>query len=564
MNKPFHRFKVLVGTLLAASLFAGCGNSENFVFTNTGATSPPPVVQGPVAVNDSFAALGNATLNQAATGVLANDTLNGGTITAFDATGNNGGTINLNADGSFTYTPATNFVGAETFAYTLSNAAGDSTATVTLTSTGLGRFVDNSGTNGTGTQASPFNNLQDALNAVQIGDTIYVARGDGTDTGVPGGFTLPLGVKLIGEGTGLILAQTIEPAGTPPVISGPITCMGSNLLQGFEINGSASDGIIINGVSDVTISQNSLSNITTDPVVCTDISGTVTIDGNVFEDAPGPGNNKDYINVVQTDTNASLVVTNDTFHNTAGASVDSLCQVTSNGTSLLNVTFSGNTAVGTIANEFNYGVYWENHGSADCSLTASGNNFSMFSNEAFGLYIYSTGATNATVTGNTMADCTYGIYLDFSNSVTVLSGNVLTNCGRAIQVFNGNGDGTCSIINNNVSGSTGIYTIEYETDASNLNAKLAIRDNTVTNSTNNAIDIFVKHTNNNVCCDITGNTVDKDMSFDDSVIGSLTVERFGDPNGSELKTVNTFNGGATVSVPNDAVVDAVAGFCAIP
>ena len=42
--------------------------------------------------------------------------------------------VTLGTNGSFTYTPALNFVGAETFTYTLSNQAGTSTGTVTLTS----------------------------------------------------------------------------------------------------------------------------------------------------------------------------------------------------------------------------------------------------------------------------------------------------------------------------------------------------------------------------------------------------------------------------------------------
>jgi len=82
-------------------------------------------------------------------------------------------------------------VGAETFTYTLGNSAGESVATVTLTSTGLGRFVDNTApAGGTGTQDSPFDNLAAALAVAQAGDTIFVAFGDGNNL-APTGFTLP-------------------------------------------------------------------------------------------------------------------------------------------------------------------------------------------------------------------------------------------------------------------------------------------------------------------------------------------------------------------------------------
>jgi hypothetical protein len=66
-----------------------CGSSDDFVFTNTN------VQVAPVVVDDAFNALGNTTVDQPATGVLANDTANGGAISSFDAVGSNGGAITL-------------------------------------------------------------------------------------------------------------------------------------------------------------------------------------------------------------------------------------------------------------------------------------------------------------------------------------------------------------------------------------------------------------------------------------------------------------------------------------
>ena len=55
------------------------------------------------------------------------------TVTAFDNASTNGGTVNVNPDGTFSYTPATDFAGADTFTYTITDADGDmSTATVTV------------------------------------------------------------------------------------------------------------------------------------------------------------------------------------------------------------------------------------------------------------------------------------------------------------------------------------------------------------------------------------------------------------------------------------------------
>ncbi|MEK8033714.1 Ig-like domain-containing protein [Ideonella sp. DXS29W] len=85
----------------------------------------------PTAKNDTFA----ATEDTALTGNLAsNDTLSGDGGNAFAlGTGPAHGTVVVNADGTFTYTPAANYNGPDSFTYTLTDADGDvSTATVTL------------------------------------------------------------------------------------------------------------------------------------------------------------------------------------------------------------------------------------------------------------------------------------------------------------------------------------------------------------------------------------------------------------------------------------------------
>jgi hypothetical protein len=99
----------------------------------------------PVAVDDSYPADTNMTLNIAAPGVLSNDSLNGGAIVSYGATTgaeqttigtatptSAGGTVTLNADGSFTYQPATDFTGNDSFKYTLQGTGGSDTATVNL------------------------------------------------------------------------------------------------------------------------------------------------------------------------------------------------------------------------------------------------------------------------------------------------------------------------------------------------------------------------------------------------------------------------------------------------
>uniref|UniRef100_UPI002638FC81 Ig-like domain-containing protein n=1 Tax=Ilumatobacter sp. TaxID=1967498 RepID=UPI002638FC81 len=71
-----------------------------------------------------------------ALGLLANDRLGvePTTVTAFDATSANGGTVSVGADGTFSYDPPADFFGTDTFTYTITDANGNtSTETVTIT-----------------------------------------------------------------------------------------------------------------------------------------------------------------------------------------------------------------------------------------------------------------------------------------------------------------------------------------------------------------------------------------------------------------------------------------------
>jgi large repetitive protein len=92
----------------------------------------------PVANSDSYTTNEDVTLTvPAATGVLANDNDGGDggplTIPSYDPQSIQGGTVTLNPDGSFTYVPAANFNGIDSFTYTISDGQGTSTTTVTIT-----------------------------------------------------------------------------------------------------------------------------------------------------------------------------------------------------------------------------------------------------------------------------------------------------------------------------------------------------------------------------------------------------------------------------------------------
>src|SRR5438105_11998411 len=91
----------------------------------------------PVATNDSYSTTRNTTLSvNAAAGVLANDTDVDGdvlTVSSFDASSVRGGTVVVNTNGGFTYTPPSGYTGADSFTYTASDGTATASATVAIT-----------------------------------------------------------------------------------------------------------------------------------------------------------------------------------------------------------------------------------------------------------------------------------------------------------------------------------------------------------------------------------------------------------------------------------------------
>jgi uncharacterized repeat protein (TIGR01451 family) len=104
---------------------------------NTSAVSVTVANVPPVAVDDAYTLTGNTSLAVTAPGVLANDTdANNDPLTANLVAGPLIGSLSLQADGSFTYTPPIGYSGVVTFSYRANDGVADSNAaTVTLTVT---------------------------------------------------------------------------------------------------------------------------------------------------------------------------------------------------------------------------------------------------------------------------------------------------------------------------------------------------------------------------------------------------------------------------------------------
>ena len=98
-----------------------------------------PVNDAPVAVADSYSTNEDTALTVTAPGVLGNDTdVDGDALTAILVAGPSHGSLALNGNGSFTYTPGANYNGSDAFTYKANDGQADSNvASVTIAVTPL-------------------------------------------------------------------------------------------------------------------------------------------------------------------------------------------------------------------------------------------------------------------------------------------------------------------------------------------------------------------------------------------------------------------------------------------
>ena len=267
----------------------------------------------PIAFDDSYTAAGNVPFTGVA--MLNNDAeplgpeglaLNAGTAiqntgVAFATT--QGGSVTLNANGTFTYISAVGFEGVDTFTYTLRDTGLDAvagnaddlsgTGTVSITVGPSVWFIDNTAApGGNGTQASPFNSIaafnlaQGTANGPDAGDFIYLRFGTGTYSEADG-INLATGQTLIGQGQNLVVnGVTIEvgSAGLTPTIQVTgadegVLLAQNNTLSGFNISttNAAADGIEDGGGTVGTLTISNVSIAGTGQAVDIDQGGTLNV-----------------------------------------------------------------------------------------------------------------------------------------------------------------------------------------------------------------------------------------------------------------------------------------------
>jgi VCBS repeat-containing protein len=111
------------------------GDNLDLLLDNVRVTPSGPVNTAPVAVADSYSSNQNTALVVPAAGVLSNDTdAQSDPLTAVLNAGPAHGTLTLNSNGSFTYTPTTGYTGSDSFTYRANDGSLNSnTTTVSLT-----------------------------------------------------------------------------------------------------------------------------------------------------------------------------------------------------------------------------------------------------------------------------------------------------------------------------------------------------------------------------------------------------------------------------------------------
>ncbi len=357
--------------------------------------------------------------------VLANSSdTNGAAIHAVSGTITtaHGGSVAMNTDGTFTYTPPAGFTGKDTFTFQVSDGTATSSATATITVSNLVWYVNDTGVangngvNGNGTSASPFDALS-ALPAVQTsGDDIFLF---GTTTPYGGGLSLKTNETLIGQSFGLSVGgQTLLPAsGTNPTVTNAagagLTLQSGDAVDGITVSGSSganvtgsgsftldSSDTIKNGLGDgldvtagsgtvadgATISGNAGHSVSVQGLT----GGTVTIGGPVTDDGGGvllqnneAGSEVDFTGGLTASTGANPAFTATGSATGSGTvtvtgSANTLATTTGIALDVANVTIGGNgltfqsVSAGTPTSGPTQGIILDNTGSGGLNVTGTG------------------------------------------------------------------------------------------------------------------------------------------------------------------------------------------------
>jgi len=410
----------------------------------------------PIALDDSYTAIGNTILTNGAPGVLANDfdpdnigggfTVKAGSVSHTGGSANPAGNLAINADGSFTYTPGVGATGTDVFRYTITDADGLDSVTpgiVSFTMTARVWYVQNASSNGDGRSTTPFNNMASVNTAATLGTDIIYIFSDTGNAKLNGNFILKNNQQLIGQGNTLTVSGlTPFTAGTAPTIGntgGDIVTLGTNnVVAGLTLNNRSGSAIIGNnfvaltltnatisgtgqalnlttGTVNATLASVSASGVTTG-ISLTGVNGTLTMNGGTLSGLSGT----DFF----VSGGAATISYPGDINNTAGRSVDI------NGHTGGTITLSGNitdTGTGIIVQNCTGGTTTFN-GTTKTLTTGGSTAVSLTSNTGSTINFTNGGLNITTTTGN-------GFNATGGGTVTVTTG------GTANIISSGNGSG---------------------------------------------------------------------------------------------------------------------------
>ena len=183
------------------------------------------VNDAPVAGTNSYSTPEEVTLNVPAPGLLGNDTdVDGDTLTALLVNGPSHGTLTWNSNGSFSYTPAAQYNGSDSFTYRAQDSGGalSNLVTVSLTVTAPTISINNVSAN-EGTLTTPFNFTVTLSSPTSRTITVNYATANGTATAgilpiLLGDYTSSSGTLTFTNGQ---LSKTVTVSVTGDVLSEP-------------------------------------------------------------------------------------------------------------------------------------------------------------------------------------------------------------------------------------------------------------------------------------------------------------------------------------------------------
>jgi hypothetical protein len=279
-------YTMTVRPVAAADSFGtGVGNTQFVVAAACPSVIPTPnvCVVGSVLVNDSGPGALSATL----------------------FSGPTNGSVALNANGTFTYTPNVGFAGpSDAFVYTLTDGNGATNAgTATVILSGRVWYVNNTGGSDSasrGRSHEPLATIGQAVTNASAGDTIFVHTGSSPYAGT----TLGKSLTLWGQGTAFTLNGLTIAAGTKPVLSSTLTVAANSVtVSSLDLSTGAGTGITNSGtVSGLTVKNG---------VAVTTTTGTAVSFSNVDSTAGGaPANGVNFLSVSSNGGANGIVLSN--------------------------------------------------------------------------------------------------------------------------------------------------------------------------------------------------------------------------------------------------------------